>query len=150
MCRVSPTPCSQGLGDLALLTGFSSSGRNEGTTKVLWQPGLLALRRRLPPRACVGGRGVRALDPGVPAPRMVFQALCYLPLSHVCAPVPRSPAGREGWANQGRIPGPPNSTCTLNSRKDGKKEIEYSGGVRESTAPQTSSGPCYVRELDVN
>ena len=100
MCRVSPTPCSQGLGDLALLTGFSSSGWNEETTKVLWQPGLLALPR-LPPRACVGGRGVRALDPGVPAPGWCVR-LCAICLYPMC--VPQSPgAPQEGRGGRTRV-----------------------------------------------
>ena len=49
-------PDSWELGDLALLPGFSSSGQNEETNKVLWQPGLLVPPQLLP-RVRVGGGG---------------------------------------------------------------------------------------------
>ena len=86
-------PDSWELGDLALLPGFSSSGQNEETNKVLWQPGLLVPPQLLP-RVRVGGgagRGVRVLDP------------VFLPPGGVSGSGPWSPTGRKGWVNQGRI-----------------------------------------------
>ena len=63
-------PDSWELGDLALLPGFSSSGQNEETNKVLWQPGLLVPPQLLP-RVRVGGwgQGSQSSGSGVPAPR---------------------------------------------------------------------------------
>lgn len=89
-----PPPNSWGLGDLALLPGFSSWGQNEEITKVLWQPGLLVPPQLLPGVHVQGGRGVRVLDP------------VFLPPAGVSGSGPWSPTGRKGWVNEGRILGP--------------------------------------------
>lgn len=64
-CVLPTAPDSWELDDLAL-PGFSSSGQNEETTKVLWQPGLLVPPHLLP-RVCVGGQGSQSSGSGVPA-----------------------------------------------------------------------------------
>ena len=134
-----PPPNSWGLGDLALLPGFSSPGQNEEITKVLWQPGLLVPPQLLPGLHVGGGAGESEF----------WIHPLFLPPAGVSGSGPWSPTGRKGWVNEGRsCAPPPNPTCILKRWKE-RNRVRW-GYVKEySGTSDCFRDPCYIWGLSL-